>query len=241
MKRPGRLGFALVALVALAGIALFGALGAWQWQRGIDKQQMLLETAELLATRHALPLDAQLARDTRDMAWVSGAGQFDQRGPLLLDNQMRAGRAGVRVYRLFAVEGDATPLLVDMGWLPLPADRTLPPIGLPLGRIALHGLLAPPPSAGIALGRGIAKAEDGWLLTRIDMGAIAAATGLPGPPAPRVLRLDPDLPLGYERDLDVLANTLPPERHRGYAVQWWGLAVTVLVVWLVLGFRRKRT
>lgn len=238
MKRPGRLGF---ALAALAGIALFGALGAWQWQRGIDKQQMLLEVAELLQARDAQPLAAQLARNSRDMVWTSGAGQFDLRGPLLLDNQMRAGRAGVRVYRLFAVEGDATPLLVDLGWLPLPADRSLPPIGLPLGRIALRGLLAPPPSAGLALGSGIAKVEDGWLLTRIDMDAIAAAVDLPTAPASRVLRLDPALPLGYERDLDVLTNTLPPERHRGYAVQWWGLAATVLVVWLVLGFRRKRT
>lgn len=238
MKRPGRLGF---ALAALTGMTLFGALGAWQWQRGIDKQRMLVETAELLAVRDAQPLDAQLARDSRDMVWVSGTGQFDLRGPLLLDNQMRAGRAGVRVYRLFAVEGEPTPLLVDLGWLPLPADRTLPAIGLPLGRVALRGLLAPPPSAGIALGSGIAKVEDGWLLTRVDMAAIAAAADLPVAPASRVLRLDPALPLGYERDLDVLTNTLPPERHRGYAVQWWGLAVTVLVVWLVLGFRGKRT
>ena len=37
--------------------------------------------------------------------------------------------------------------------------------------------------------------------------------------APRVLRLDPRQPLGYARDLDVLPNTLPPERHLGYAVQ----------------------
>ena len=238
MTRPGRLGF---ALAALAGIALFGTLGAWQWQRGIDKQRTLHQTAELLRLHDARPLAEQLAGDGRGMMWVSGAGQFDARGPLLLDNQMRAGRAGVRVYRLFSVEDAATPLLVDLGWLPLPADRALPPIGLPPGRIVLRGLLAPPPSAGIALGSGIAKVDDGWLLTRIDMAAIATEVGLPTAPASRVLRLDPDLPLGYERDLDVLANTLPPERHRGYAVQWWGLAATVLVVWLVLGLRRKRT
>ena len=43
--------------------------------------------------------------------------------------------------------------------------------------------------------------------------------------APRVLQLDPALPLGYARDLDMLPNTLPPERHLGYAVQWFGLAL----------------
>ena len=237
MNRPGRLGF---ALAAIAGIALFAALGAWQWQRGIEKQAMLVEISDLLAVRDPKPLEGLLEQDSRNLVWVSGAGEFAPRGPLLLDNQMRAGRAGVRAYRLFTVEGEATPLLVDLGWLPLPADRTLPPIATPIGRIAIRGLLAPPPSAGIALGSGIAKVDEGWLLTRIDMNAIAAAADLPKAPAARVLRLDPDLPLGYERDLDILANTLPPERHRGYAVQWWGLAATVLVVWLVLGFRRKR-
>ncbi|KKD57741.1 hypothetical protein VM57_01405 [Stenotrophomonas maltophilia] len=32
----------------------------------------------------------------------------------------------------------------------------------------------------------------------------------------------------------------PPQRHLGYAVQWFGLALTVLVVALVLEWRRRR-
>ncbi len=58
--------------------------------------------------------------------------------------------------------------------------------------------------------------------------------------APRVLKLDPDLPLGYARDLDILPNTLPPERHIGYAVQWFGLAGAVFVTALVLTWRSRR-
>ena len=58
--------------------------------------------------------------------------------------------------------------------------------------------------------------------------------------APRVLKLDPDQPLGYARDLDVLPNTLPPERHIGYAVQWFGLAAAVLVTALLLTWRSRR-
>ena len=60
------------------------------------------------------------------------------------------------------------------------------------------------------------------------------------PLAPRVLRLDPALPLGYARDLDLLPNTLPPEQHRGYAVQWFALALAVLVTALILTFRKRR-
>ncbi|MCZ6992416.1 hypothetical protein OH407_24100, partial [Salmonella enterica] len=85
------------------------------------------------------------------------------------------------------------------------------------------------PSAGLALGAPLARQGEGWLMTRVDLAAIADATGLSVPLAPRVLRLDPALPIGYERDLALLANTLPPEKHRGYAVQWFALAAAVLV------------
>jgi cytochrome oxidase assembly protein ShyY1 len=55
-----------------------------------------------------------------------------------------------------------------------------------------------------------------------------------------VLRLDPAMAGGYARDLEILPNTLPPEKHLGYAVQWYGLALAVLVTALVLTFRRPR-
>ena len=39
----------------------------------------------------------------------------------------------------------------------------------------------------------------------------------------------------------MLPNTLPPEKHRGYAVQWFALALAVLVTALVLTFRKARS
>jgi cytochrome oxidase assembly protein ShyY1 len=55
-----------------------------------------------------------------------------------------------------------------------------------------------------------------------------------------VLRLDPALTgIGFARDLDVLPNTLPPERHRGYALQWFGLSATLLAITLFLFLRRR--
>ena len=55
-----------------------------------------------------------------------------------------------------------------------------------------------------------------------------------------MLRLDPAVPLGHARDLELLSNTLPPEKHRGYAVQWFGLALATLVILIVLNLRRRR-
>jgi len=236
-----RWSFVLLWLLAIATTAAFASLGFWQLRREHEKQSMLDAAAQVLTTRavHSLAAAADPARvDAYD--WAVGRGEFDARPELLLDNQQRNGRVGVRAYRIFMPEHGG-PLLVDLGWLPLPGDRALPAVPRPEGTLELRGLLAPPPSTGISLGRGLMRTDNGWLLTRVDMDAIAAGTGLPVPLAPRVLRLDPAMDLGFERDLELLANTLPPAKHRGYAVQWFGLALTVLATALILTFRRSRS
>jgi cytochrome oxidase assembly protein ShyY1 len=226
-----------LALLAIAG---FASLGRWQLQRAVEKQAMLDTAAAVLdrRERHALSTASDPAR-ARDYDWAEGRGHFDARGPLWLDNQQRDGRPGVRAYRIFLPEGGA-PLLVDLGWLPLPLDRRLPTVAMPVGEMELRGLLAPPPSAGLAIGPALAAQDGGWLLTRVDTAAITGEAGLSAPLAPRVLRLDPALPLGYERDLTLLANTLPPEKHRGYAEQWLAMAAAVLATALILTFRKAR-
>lgn len=236
-RRGGRwFGWAL----ALAVIALFVHLGLWQARRAVEKQGMLDAAAAVMSQRIARPLSiAADAQRAHAYDWAAGLGRFDSRGALLLDNQQRGGRAGVRVYRIFLPDQGA-PLLVDLGWLPLAGDRKLPAIARPEGELALSGLLTAPPSTGIALGAGIGREGEGWLLTRVDTAAIARETGLSAPLAPRVLRLDPALKLGYDRDLELLSNTLPPQQHRGYSLQWFALAAAVLVTALILTFRRKR-
>ena len=164
------------------------------------------------------------------------------RHALLLDNQMRAGRAGIRVYCLFSPAGASRSLLVDMGWLPLDGQRDMPVAACPSGRTRIRGLLAPPPSAGFRMGPAQRQLDpQTWLATRIDPAETPKPWKLARALAPRVLKLDPALDMGYARDLDVLPNTLPPQRHLGYAVQWFGLALAVLVIAVVLTLRRRKT
>ena len=223
-------------LLALAVIAGFVRL--WQLERGVEKQAMLGESAQVLTAREPVGLDAAADPERQQgYDWAEGGGAFAAGPQWLLDNQQRDGRVGVRAYRIF-VPDRGTPLLVDLGWLPLPADRALPVVERPDGHQELAGLLSPPPSGGIALGPGMAQESESWLMLRVDIPAISAAAGVPL--AARVLRLDPAAPLGYERDLMLLPNTLPPAKHRGYALQWFGLALAVLVTALILTLRKPR-
>lgn len=224
---------------ALIAMALFSTAGAWQWRRMHEKQASLDASRQILGEGKAEPLSiAADVNRARRYDWAAGAGTFDAHGALLLDNQQSGGRSGLRVYRIFVPE-QGGPLLVDLGWLPLGGDRKLPRIPRTGGRVELRGLLMPPPSTGLALGAGVTRADDNWLLTRVDPTAIAAGMRLSAPLAPRVLRVDPSLPIGYARDLDILPNTLPPQRHLGYAVQWFALALAVLVTAGILTFRKS--
>ena len=237
-------------LLALAAIILFASLGRWQLARMHEKQARLDAAAHALDTRAPQPL--LLASDPKRANaydWAAGSGSIAS-ATVWLDNQMRAGRAGVRMYCVLLPDDGVQALLVDAGWWPLDGKRTLPVFGCPLGHgVAVRGLLASPPSSGLA--RGAAMAASGpqrWLATRLDMPAIARELKLSSGIAPRVLRLDPARNKGDagvmlapgERDLDILPNTITPERHLGYAVQWFGLALTVLVIAIVLTLRTRK-
>lgn len=234
--RNGVFGWAAALLLA----AGFAWLGQWQYGRSAEKEAMLADAAEVLSSRTPVPLAVAAQADRAErLDWAAGHGRFADAPAFLLDNQRHDGRVGVRAYRVFQPD-DGAPLLVDLGWLPIGAGRAMPAVPTPDGALEVRGLLAPPPSPGLRVGEGMARAGDDWLLTRVEPAAIARAAGLDGTLAPRVLRLDPALPFGHPRDLALLPNTVPPERHLGYAVQWFGLAATVLLVALVLTLRRRR-
>jgi cytochrome oxidase assembly protein ShyY1 len=237
-------------LLALAGAAAFASLGAWQLGRANTKEQLVAAWQAALAAapapadgvlRDADSLPPRTAGTTPDTGpalplRVTARGRFDAARTFVLDNQVRDGRAGIAVLAVF--ELDELPggraLLVNRGWLPLDAARTPPAIDSgPADPVAIDGLLVAPPARGL---RPAAHAT-GAFLPWLDVGELEQASHrdlFEG-----ILLLSADSPLGYRRDWQPLPNTLPPERHRGYAVQWFALALAVLVVWAVVAFRRR--
>ena len=236
VSRLPSLAWAALALLAAGGFAL---LGFWQADRAVQKQRWLDGYAAALV---AAPIDLSqaLAMPSRQLP-VRVAGDFtlQPRSLLFLDGQQREGRVGVRAYVLADSDASAAPLLIELGWLAFGPDRSLPDIDVAGAHQHLQGLLLPWPAQGLRLG------ENQWagtvpapLLAYLDRDEIGRATG--HLPYDGVLRPDPGLNLGAAvRDAVALPNTLAPEQHRGYALQWWGLAATVVVTYLILAFRRR--
>ena len=238
-------------VLALAVAALFAGFGQWQLARMHGKQAMLDAAAQALDRNHAQPL--LLASDparARAYDWATGGGSMGG-STVWLDNQIRAGRPGLRMYCVLLPDDGVQALLVDAGWWPLDGKRTLPAFGCPTQSVqAVRGLLAPPPSSGLAHGDALAASgPQRWLAARLDLPAIARELKLSAGLSPRVLRLDPVRERGDagamlvpgQRDLEILPNTVTPQRHLGYAVQWFALALAVLAVATVLTLRSRRS
>jgi surfeit locus 1 family protein len=223
---------------ALCTIALFARLGFWQLGRADEKRAMLANAERVLSERRPQPLSV-LANERQESAydWLEVRGRFADAPAVLLDNQQRAGKVGVRAYRVFAIDG-GVPVLVELGWVALPGNRVLPHVPRDADRTALTGLLLPPPGKGLNLGPAAAQPNGDLLATSLDIPTLRSELRLPTL-ASRVLRPVPEAGFGFERDFEILPNTLPPERHLGYAVQWFALAAAVLFTALLLQWRAR--
>ena len=226
-------------LLAIVVAALFAVLGVWQLGRAQQKRAMLAEAQATIAQRHAIALAAASdAANASGYDWAAGTGHFLSAPAVLLDSQVHGGQVGVRVYRMFLADGATQPLLVDLGWLPVLDRHHMP--SLPSPQLAeVRGLLMPPPSHGLMTPIAARLPDGDVLVTALSAKELPALLGQSAL-APRVLRLDPDIRVGGERDLDVLPNTMPPERHIAYAVQWFAMAMTILIIAFLLTRRAKR-
>lgn len=239
MPRVSRIpGLAWAALALLAAGA-FASLGFWQADRAVQKQRWLDGYAAALV---AAPIDLSqaLAMPSRQLpVRVVGDFTLQPQTLLFLDGQQREGQVGVRAYVLADSDASTAPLLVELGWLTFGPDRSLPEIDVAGAHQRIQGLLLPWPAQGLRLGENRwAGAVPAPLLAYLDRDEIGRETG--HLPYDGVLRPDPGLNLGAAvRDAVALPNTLEPEQHRGYALQWWGLAATVVVTYLILAFRRR--
>jgi cytochrome oxidase assembly protein ShyY1 len=236
--------FAVV--LTLAGIALFVRLGIWQLDRADEAQRLLaaFDAApkaafeEFAAVRSAPPADRY--------PHVRVRGRFLAERGWLRDEQVRDGKLGVEAYAAFVVEGSEAPsgsgeaLLVDRGWIAWSHERgtqpQLPP--LPEGETELTGVYAPFPGNGVRVGGNALLRQQAWPKLTLAIDAQEIAADLQRLLLPRVLLLDTDAASGFARSWT--PSVMPPERHRGYAVQWFAFAVAAIVIFVLLHFKKSQ-
>ena len=106
----------------------------------------------------------------------------------------------------------------------------------PQGVLKIQGLIREPPRAGLLLGEELFEqlAESSYRLQRLDIDWIAEFTRLDF--LPYIIHLNADEPHGFAREWRMPGSGR--ERHLGYAFQWFALAATLLVIYLVVNLKR---
>jgi len=215
----------------------FISLGRWQWHRGMDKQALWEQFAQapVPAFTSRPPDFDTMGRFDR----VSFPAQLEPAHQFLLDNRINAGRPGYEVLTP-ALLDDGRRILVDRGWIPFSGYRDrLPDISLPrTSRISLSGRVDELPSAGLASGRAPPDASGSWPKVTSYPTHEELEEALGQKISRRILLLDPDIRGLGDYSRDWTPPGIPPERHFSYAIQWWGFAVVLLVLYFGLNFRK---
>jgi surfeit locus 1 family protein len=226
-----------LTLLALAACIAFVSLGRWQWDKGNLREAQAAEFAR--GGEQPEPLGARSLAEVPRFQRVRVRGHFDTAHQFLLDNRTHEGRAGYEVLTPLDRTTGAT-ILVNRGWIPFAGFRErLPDVSFtsaPLDEVV--GRVDELPTEGLESGRAPPEASAPWPKVTSYPHAAELMAALGRPTEPRILLLDARAPNGYVREWQ--PPGLSAIRHWSYAVQWWAFAALAVVLWVILGFRKRK-
>ena len=222
-------------VITLVLLMLLLWMGFWQLDRAREKR-LLLDQYRVSPGETVIQLepDTQSFEGMQHQA-ATATGHYDRVHQFLLDNKTSEGRVGYQVLTPFRLRDSAVAVLVNRGWIPLGASREqLPDPGVAEDQRRITGRIKIPAASTFMLGE--EEPRDGWpyRVQRIHLASMREELGYDLLPV--VLLLDAQQTDGFVRSW----NSLPfgPERNVGYAVQWFGLALALLIIYLVVNTKK---
>ncbi|HAW93014.1 MULTISPECIES: SURF1 family protein [unclassified Arsukibacterium] len=211
-------------LITVTAFAILSKLGYWQLQRAEEKT---IQISQLEQLQQQGPLNWQqltvLTAHEADGVLFADQGRWLKPYVWLLDNQIVQGKVGYDVIVPMQNTDSSQLLLVNLGWVAAGNDRSvLPDFTIPQ-QLSLHGLIRSE-VGGFRLGANTEK--EGWpqRIQQPELEQMAAQ--LPVSTLPFMLFQQDDSPfLPHYK-----AVVMPPEKHHGYAFQWFMLAIAVVAV-----------
>jgi surfeit locus 1 family protein len=216
-----------VAVVLLVPLTI--TLGFWQLHRAAEKRAI---EAARLATYGTLPMDESHLDGAGEYTRFRLRGRFDGSRQFLVDNKIRHGVPGYLVMTPFETVGGKR-VLIDRGWIAAPETRdNLPTSEPPTQLVSIVAMRWRDPT--------VPNTPDPWgdhwpkRVQFMDVQRMAVAVG---GALPMELRLDEGQPGSLAQLVE--GEEMTPTRHIAYAVQWFGMAVVLVVAFVAFGLRRK--
>ncbi len=225
-------------LLASLFIGLFCSLGVWQLNRA-DEKRGILQQIESRADAPAVQLSEALSGKDELLPYqqVVVTGRYLDEGIVYIDNVLHDGHSGVDVIMPLQLEGSDRVVPVNRGWIAHGRDRKLlPAVAVPKGLVSITGQLRQPSKLPLmdASAGGFSREQPNlWLY--MDLAQYETESGY---------QLVPMLVLQTsEDDSGLLRQWLVFEAktamHTAYAIQWFGLAVVTLAIFLKVSFKRR--
>jgi surfeit locus 1 family protein len=212
-------------------LAVLIGLGTWQVHRLHWKEAIL---ARIAAAEAAPPVPFGPDLQPYTKVAVTGRFRFDRTAEFGTDVRDTSAGPTMGSYQIVPLEREgAPPILVNRGWFP----QTRPaPLDDPQGIVTVTGYIRPTEAA-----HWFSPADDP--ATRrfytLDTQAIAAALGIASPAPFTLIALGNAASTAYPVPAQHLPQ--PANNHLSYAITWYGLAVALVVIFLVWARKPSRT
>ncbi|MGK0499774.1 MAG: cytochrome oxidase assembly protein ShyY1 [Oceanicoccus sp.] len=230
-ESPTRLRFTpnwRASVLAVLLIPLLLWLGFWQLDRAEEKRG-LQQQFEQRQQRGPVLLSSLDGNGDLRYQSVELSGEFINDKVLLLDNRIYQGRFGYEIIQPFKLTDKAQLVLVNRGWVVGDKSRReLPNIKPLLGDLTLVAEIYVPHGEPFSLGNDSAI---GWprVLQSLEIAELTAEFELPL--FPYTVRLKQESSASFENNWMVV--NLKPSKHVGYAVQWFAMSATLLIILLL--------
>ena len=220
--------FVIPSLTALIMLIVLIGLGTWQIYRLHWKQDILAQI-EAAETAPPIPLRPDSAPYTpAPYTKISVTGRFRFDRAALFGAEVRDTAAGSTMgsYQIVPLERDgAPPILVNRGWIPQKREA---PLDDPSGVVTVTGYIRPGDSA-----HWFSAADDsaGRQFFTLDPKVIGQAVGESDVLPYALVALGPDAARTYPAPAQTLPR--PSNNHLSYVITWYGLALSLIVVFVV--------
>lgn len=224
-----------ITVFAALLVPLMVGLGFWQLHRADEKTAL----AAAFETRQQQP-PATLSRlwdqpaELLAYAPVRISGHFVPGAYFLLDNQTRDGQVGYEVLSVMQLADAGGSVLVNRGWLAGGADRqSLPLVPAVDGQVDITGHVYVAPGAPFLLAEQQFDSDWPKRVQAIEMAKFTPliAERVPGRVFPYPVRIDPGERGALAVNWQIMNAT--PQKHQAYAVQWFAMAATLFVIYLL--------
>lgn len=209
-------------------------LGNWQLSRGQEKESRQEQLDRLSQGPGVVLPDIPVKLEDFQYRQVEARGEYVSEHTIYLDNKIHKGRPGYQIVTPLRIGTSSMHVLVNRGWAAADLDRSkLPDVPTPDGQVVISGVATTAIQKTLELSRDLVS---GRVWGNLDLERYRSITGL---------KLQPVMILQTDRVDDGLVRewNRPDSgsaKNFGYALQWFAMALAVLIIYLVLSVKRER-